>query len=332
MGYTYKDSGVDINAGEETVEKIKPLVKSTHNDKVLSNIGLFGGFYEADFGDIKKPVLVSSVDGVGTKLKVAFMTGIHNTVGQDLVNHCVDDILCCGAKPLYFMDYFATGKLETDVAVKVIEGFVKACKENNTALIGGETAEMPSIYSDGEYDMSGTIIGVVDKDKIVDGSKIKADDVLIGLKSSGLHTNGYSLARNVLFSKYKHDDKPESLGGKTIGEALLEIHVSYFNEVHPLADQKLLNGISHITGGGIIGNTKRILPNDLELNIDWDSWERPPLFKLIQETGNVEESEMRNAFNLGVGMILVVSKENVDHVMEATKKWDSFVMGSINKR
>lgn len=328
MSFDYKSAGVNIQAGDETIDRIKPLVKSTHNDKVLSNIGLFGGFYDAKFEGYEHPVLVSSTDGVGTKLKVAFAMDTHNTVGQDLVNHCVDDILACGAKPLFFLDYFATGKLNPNVAVDVITGFVQACKENGCALIGGETAEMPSIYSEGEYDMSGTIVGVVDKKKIVNGSKIQTGDVLIGLESNGLHTNGYSLARAVLTSKYDYSDKPAELGGKSIGEVLLQVHRSYQNEVLPLVDEEILNGISHITGGGIIGNTKRIIAEE-KLKINWEAWERPAIFKLIQSVGNVAESEMREVFNLGIGMILICHKDNAEKVLKATAIHNSKLIGEI---
>ncbi|GAB1369974.1 phosphoribosylformylglycinamidine cyclo-ligase [Candidatus Kapaibacterium sp.] len=329
MSITYKDSGVNIAAGEETVEKIKPLVKSTHNEKVLSNIGLFGGFYDAKFENYEHPILVASTDGVGTKLKVAFASGKHNTIGECLVNHCVNDILCCGAKPLFFLDYFATGVLKPDVAVDVISGFVKACKENGTALIGGETAEMPSMYHEGEYDVSGTIIGVVDKKNIVNGTEIKKGDVLIGLQSSGLHTNGYSLARKVLFPKYKVDDFLDFLG-ETIGESLLKVHRSYLNKVLPLVESQLLTGISHITGGGIIGNTSRIVPNGLGLNIDWSSWTQLPIFDLIQDAGGISDQEMRQAFNLGIGMILVARPENVDYIINFVKDYNPILIGNID--
>ena len=328
MATTYKDAGVDIQAGEELVDAIKPLVKSTHNKNVLSNIGLFGGFYEADFSQYKRPVLVSSVDGVGTKLKVAYATGKHDTVGQCLVNHCTDDILCCGAKPLFFLDYFATGKLEHNVGLEVIKGFAKACRENDCALIGGETAEMPSIYKDGEYDLGGTIVGIVDKDKSIDGSKIEPGDVMIGLKSSGLHTNGYSLARHVLFQKHNPNDYIEEFS-KTLGEELLSVHISYLKEVHPMAESGLLNGISHITGGGIVGNTSRIMPKNLNLKIDWSSWETLPIFDMIRRVGNIAQEEMRKAFNLGIGMILIVNPENVDEVKRRTSKYSPVEMGQI---
>lgn len=330
MSKTYKDAGVDIHAGDELVKQIKPFVKATHNKNVLANIGLFGGFYEADFGDITKPVLVSSVDGVGTKLRIAFMTGIHHTVGQCLVNHCVNDILCCGAKPLFFLDYFATGKLEPEVAVKVIEGFAIACKENGVALIGGETAEMPSIYHDGEYDMSGTIVGVVSRDRVIDGSKIEAGNVLIGLESNGLHTNGYSLARNIFFPKYTHDKYFDELG-ETLGESLLRVHRSYLHDVQKLLELDLINGISHITGGGIVGNTMRIVPEGLELSIDWKSWEMPPIFKLMQREGKVSDEEMRHVFNLGIGMILVADKQSANKILEMTASLKPLVIGEVIK-
>jgi len=330
MGQTYKDSGVDISAGEETVRRIKPLVRSTFNENVLSDIGLFGGFYSADFKDYENPVLVASTDGVGTKLKMAFATGRHDTIGQCLVNHCVNDILACGAKPLFFLDYFAVGSLQPDVAEQVISGFVKACRENGCALIGGETAEMPSMYQSGEYDVSGTIVGIVDKDKIVDGKKITEGDVLIGLPSTGLHTNGYSLARSVLFPKYKYDEYIDELGMK-VSDALLAVHKSYQHIVHPMAVSGLLKGISHITGGGIIGNTKRIIPQGLELAIDWNSWEIPSIFKLIQSTGNIETSEMRHVFNLGIGIILITNKENIDLVLDSCKSEKPVIIGEVRK-
>lgn len=328
MSITYKEAGVNLEAGEETVDRIKPIVKSTHNKNVLSNIGLFGGFYNADFEGIEEPILVSSVDGVGTKLKLAFMTGIHNTVGQDLVNHSVGDILCCGAKPLFFLDYFAGANLVPDITVSVIEGFAKACKENNTALIGGETAEMPGMYHDGEYDMSGTIVGVVDKKNIVNGEKIKKGDVMIGLPSTGLHTNGYSLARYVLFPKFKPDDYVDSLGC-TVAEALMAIHKSYLHTVYPLVEKRVLSGISHITGGGIEGNTSRILQEGQGMKINWDSWKRLPIFELIQKEGNIKEEEMRRAFNLGIGMILITPKENQHLVLEQCKEDGAVVIGEI---
>lgn len=329
MSSTYKAAGVDIAAGEETVDRIKPLIKSTLNANVLSEIGLFGGFYDARFPDYEHPVLVASTDGVGTKLKVAFMSGIHNTVGQCLVNHCTNDILAGGAVPIFFLDYFATGKLNPETAAEVISGFAIACRENGCALIGGETAEMPSIYAEGEYDVSGTIVGVVDKKNILNGSRIQKGDVLIGLPSTGLHTNGYSLARHVLFPKYNTDTRFEGMEG-TLGEALLQVHKSYLHTVAPLIKSDMLNGISHITGGGMVGNTSRILRDSLSLSIDWNSWQRLPIFDIIQKEGKVDEEEMRKAFNLGIGMVLIASPDKADAVMAAVKEDKPVIIGHIS--
>ena len=328
MKNTYKNSGVNIEIGNDIIKKITPLIKSTHNKNVLSNIGLFGGFYEANFSDMKNPVLVASTDGVGTKLKIAFLTNKHNTIGFCLVNHCVNDILCCGAKPLFFLDYFASEKLNTDIFCEIISGFVDACKKNNCALIGGETAEMPSIYNEGEYDISGTIVGVVDKDNIVNGKKIKHGDVVIGLTSSGLHTNGYSLARKILFPKYDVNQHIEELGD-TLGSILLSIHKSYLNEVLPLVNKQLLNGIAHITGGGIIGNVNRILPDNFIINIDWNSWNIPPIFNFIQSQGDVSNEEMQQVFNLGIGMVLIADGKNIDEIFEKTKIHSPTIIGKI---
>lgn len=319
LRFTYKDSGVDIKAGEELVNSIKDVVKDTHGPEVLSNIGGFGGFFRPELGNCKKPVFVSSVDGVGTKLIVAFKTGRFDTVGQDLVNHCVNDIAVCGATPLFFLDYFSTGKLEQQVGFDVILGFAKACKENGVALIGGETAEMPDIYGEGEFDLAGTIVGMVDEEKVINGSEIKKGDVLLGFKSSGLHTNGYSLARKVLFSKYDVAQYVDELGC-TIGDELLKVHRSYLRIITALKELKGVNGFSHITGGGIVGNTKRILPEGLKLDVDWKSWERPAIYNLIQEIGNVPEEDMKAAFNLGIGLIAVVSENEVNSVSKKAKE------------
>ncbi|MCR9133106.1 MAG: phosphoribosylformylglycinamidine cyclo-ligase [bacterium] len=307
---TYKDAGVDIKAGEELVNSIKGMVKETHSDAVLSNIGGFGGFFKPDLGAFKNPVFVSSVDGVGTKLIVAFKAGKYDTVGQCLVNHCINDIAVCGATPLFFLDYFSTGKLEQGVGVEVIRGFATACKENGVALIGGETAEMPDIYGEGEFDLAGTIVGIVDEDQVINGSGITEGNVLIGFKSSGLHTNGYSLARKVLFSEYGVNDYVEELGS-TVAEELLQVHRSYLPIISALKVMDGVNGFSHITGGGMVGNTKRILPDGLALDINWDSWERPPVYKLIQEIGNVPEEDMQATFNLGIGLVAVVAADQV---------------------
>ncbi len=312
---TYKSAGVDIEAGEETVSRIKPLVRSTFNSNVLADIGGFGGLYDVTFlKEYDRPVLVSSVDGVGTKLKVAFMAGRYDTVGQDLVNHCVNDIAVCGAKPIYFLDYFATGKLEPDVAEKVIEGFAIACRQNQCALIGGETAEMPSMYQAGEFDLAGTVVGVVDRSRMVTGEHAAAGDVLIGLPSTGLHTNGFSLARAVLFPKHTLDEIVPG-GDQTIGDALLAVHRSYLGAIQGTMDIEGVHAYSHITGGGLVGNTSRVVRSPLQLKIDWNAWERPAIFRMIQEEGNVPEEDIREALNLGIGLVIVVAKDAADTVM-----------------
>ncbi len=319
---TYKEAGVDIDAGEELVRRIKKSVRSTFNSNVKADIGLFGSFYRASFPGIKEPILVSSVDGVGTKLKIAIMMNRHNTIGQDLVNHCVNDILVCGAKPLYFLDYYATGKLNPDVAEQVIQGLVKACRENDCALVGGETAEMPGMYAPDDYDIAGTIVGVVDESKILNGKKVRKGDILIGLPSTGLHTNGYSLARRVLLPQFDLETFIPELRS-TLGEALLSIHRSYFKTLYPLLQSsagKYIHALSHITGGGIVGNTQRVLPDGLMLSIDWSAWERPALFNLIQHVGNVPEDDMRRTMNLGIGLIMVVAPIHVDPLIRALRR------------
>ena len=330
MGKTYKESGVDIDAGENLVRRIKGFVKDTFSISVLTDVGLFGAFFEPDFSRYQSPVLVSSVDGVGTKLKIAFMMNKNDTVGQDLVNHCVNDILVCGAKPLFFMDYYATGKLDNDIAERVIYGLAKACKENGCSLIGGETAEMPGIYQGSEYDIAGTIVGVVDKGKIIKGDNIKEGNVLIGLPSTGLHTNGYSLARSVFFPQYKPDCYFEELKN-TIGEELLKIHKSYLKSFEKIENKIEIGGMSHITGGGIIGNTMRIIPEGLSIKIDWNSWERLPIFSLIQKIGDVPEEDMRRTFNLGIGLIIIVDKNDVDLTLSLLKEESAIVIGEVIK-
>lgn len=314
MNNTYKSAGVDIDAGDKTVEKIKNLAKSTFNKNVLSGIGHFGAFYQIDLLKYNNPVLVSSVDGVGTKLKIAFMMDKHNTIGQDLVNHCVNDIAVCGAEPQYFMDYLAFGKLIPEKAEQIIKGFSVACKENNVALIGGETAEMPGFYNEGEYDISGTIVGIVERDKIIDGRNVQAGDVLIGFGSNGLHTNGYSLARKILLESYNLKDKPDGLE-LTLGEELLRVHKSYLRLIAALKKDISISAFSHITGGGIIGNTQRVVPKSLSINVKWNAWKIPPIFSLIQQTGSIPDEEMRKVFNLGIGLIAIVKKNDADKVL-----------------
>jgi len=310
----YEDAGVSIKAGDQTVDQIRNYAKSTFNKSVLTDIGLFGAFFQPDISDYREPVLVSSVDGVGTKLKVAIQMNKHDTIGQDLVNHCVNDIAVCGAEPLFFLDYMAFGKLDPQTASEIVKGFSIACKENGCALIGGETAEMPGVYQIGDYDLSGTIVGIVEKSKIIKGEKIISGDKLIGIPSTGLHTNGYSLARKVLLEKYNLTDTIPLLK-RNIGDELISIHRSYLHVVRKIKSKIELKGMSHITGGGIVGNTKRILPDGLKLKIEWKNWEVPEIFKLIQKTGEISNEEMREVFNLGIGLIFIVSQKDVNSTL-----------------
>ncbi|MBM4172198.1 MAG: phosphoribosylformylglycinamidine cyclo-ligase, partial [Ignavibacteria bacterium] len=329
---TYKSSGVDIKAGDEVVDRIKKIAKSTFNKNVLSGIGHFGAFYQIDFKKYQNPVLVSSVDGVGTKLKIAFMMNKHDTIGQDLVNHCVNDIAVCGAEPQYFMDYLAFGKLNPSIAEDIIKGFSIACIENNVALIGGETAEMPDLYSEGEYDMSGTIVGVVEKEKIIDGKNVSEGNILIGFESNGLHTNGYSLARKVLLNKFSLSDQVNELDSN-FGNELLKIHKSYFKLITALKEKINVKAFSHITGGGIIGNTKRVVPDKLAIRINWGAWNSPKIFEIIQKTGNIIDEEMRIVFNMGIGLVAVVDKNDVELVLKTAASIDErgLIIGEIVK-
>jgi phosphoribosylformylglycinamidine cyclo-ligase len=308
---TYSDAGVSIDNANAAVARIREYARATFNERTLTEIGSFGGMFSAAFPEMKEPVLVASADGVGTKLKLAFMTGVHNTVGQDLVNHCVNDILAQGARPLFFLDYFATGRVEPDMTAAVVEGMAIACRENGCVLLGGETAEMPSMYADGEYDLAGFIVGVVDKEKVIDGRNIKPGDVVLGLPSTGLQTNGYSLARKLLFdvAGYAPDTYLEELG-ETVGAALLRTHASFLKPLDKLLDAGLIKGLAHITGGGLLENIPRILPEGVSVEIKRGSWFEPPIFGLMQRIGNVEDSEMFRAFNMGVGMAVVCAEEN----------------------
>jgi phosphoribosylformylglycinamidine cyclo-ligase len=312
----YRQSGVDIDAGNETVRRIRSLARATFTPGVLSDIGSFGGLFRLDPQAFREPVLVSSADGVGTKLRVAFMTGRHDTVGADLVNHCVNDILVQGARPLFFLDYLATGRLSPDIAEQVIAGVARGCRENGCALIGGETAEMPGFYRDGEYDIAGFVVGIVEQPRIVDGRSIAPGDTLIGLPSTGLHTNGYSLARRVLFEHagFRPDDFVPELG-TTIGEALLAPHRSYLRLLAPLLDSGMIKGMAHITGGGITENLPRILPEGCGAAIDADAWDVPPIFTLLQSRGDIGTPEMFRAFNMGIGMILVCRAADDEQVL-----------------
>ncbi|MEO6223374.1 MAG: phosphoribosylformylglycinamidine cyclo-ligase [Vicinamibacterales bacterium] len=306
----YRQSGVDIDAGNEVVRRIKQMARTTYTPGVLSGVGSFGGLFALD-GAVVDPVLVASADGVGTKLKVAFMTGVHHTIGVDLVNHCVNDILVQGARPLFFLDYLATGRLSPDVAEQIVKGVAQACSANGCALLGGETAEMPGFYTDGEYDVAGFIVGLVSRSKVIDGRDIKAGDVLIGLPSSGLHTNGYSLARRIVFDGLGLgvDDNVAELG-TTVGLALLAPHRSYLQVVAPLLDQGWIKGMAHITGGGLTENVPRTMPEGRSPRIDRASWTVPPLFRWLQQGGDVSDDEMFRAFNMGVGMVMVCSPEH----------------------
>jgi phosphoribosylformylglycinamidine cyclo-ligase len=314
----YKASGVDIDAGNEAVRRIRGLARSTFTPNVLSDIGSFGGLFRFTTGSSQDPVLVSSADGVGTKLRVAFLAGKHDTVGEDLVNHCVNDILVQGAEPLFFLDYFSTGRLSPAVAEAVVTGMARACRANQCALLGGETAEMPGFYADGEYDIAGFIVGVVERSRLITGANIVPGDVLIGVPSTGLHTNGYSLARRIAFDHLKLtvDSYVPDLG-RTIGEALLEPHRSYLSLVRPLLATGLIKGMAHITGGGITENLPRILPEATGARVRTASWTVPRLFSWLQESGHVPVDDMMRTFNMGIGLIVVVASDRADHLRSA---------------
>ncbi|HXI24088.1 MAG TPA: phosphoribosylformylglycinamidine cyclo-ligase [Pyrinomonadaceae bacterium] len=303
---TYADAGVNIDAANRATEKIKELARSTFNARTLSEIGSFGGMFDGAFPNMRQPVLVASADGVGTKLKLAFETGIHNTVGRDLVNHCVNDILVQGARPLFFLDYIATGKLSPDTITSVIEGITNGCRENGCVLLGGEIAEMPGFYAEGEYDVAGFIVGIVDREKIIDGRTIRSGDVVLGLPSVGLHTNGYSLARKLFFEdqRYAPDTFVDELG-ETIGDALLKAHLSYLRDLDPLLDSGIIKGLAHITGGGLLENIPRILPEGTAVEIKRGTWPVLAVFQLMQQLGTIEEAEMFRTFNMGIGMVIV---------------------------
>jgi phosphoribosylformylglycinamidine cyclo-ligase len=314
-GIDYRQSGVDIDAGNEVVRRIKSLARGTYTPNVLSGIGSFGGLFRMD-PDLKEPVLVASADGVGTKLKLAFMTGVHDTIGADLVNHCVNDILVQGASPLFFLDYLATGKLSPDVAEQIVKGVARACGENGCALLGGETAEMPGFYADGEYDVAGFIVGAVERSRVIDGSTIAAGDALIGLPSTGLHTNGYSLARRIVFDAQKLDVHAHVAElGSTVGEALMRTHRSYLSDVRPHLGA--IKGMANITGGGLTENTPRMLPDGVTAEIDLSSWTVPPLFQWLQRGGGIAPEEMRRAFNMGVGLVIATAESDAASILSS---------------
>jgi phosphoribosylformylglycinamidine cyclo-ligase len=322
----YAKAGVNIDQGNKAVKKIKEMVKKLG----IKEIGKFSGFFPLR-ENINNPVLVSSADGVGTKLKVAFMMGKHNTIGKDLVNHCVDDILVYGAKPLFFLDYIATGKLEPDVVSSIVSGMLNGCMENDFVLLGGETAEMPGFYKDSEYDVAGFIVGIVDQEKIVDGKNIQPGDLLIGLPSNGLHTNGYSLARHIIFDRLKLN--PDSIAAgmsHPIGEELLKVHKSYLKPVTQLVRKDLVKGMAHITGGGFIDNIPRILPNHVSVQIE-RVWPVPEIFNFLCDQGKISKEERFRVFNMGIGMVLIIDKNNLSKVEEVLGSLDEtcYLMGQV---
>ncbi len=311
---TYRGAGVDIDAQDEALARIKEHVAGTRVDGVLSEIGSFGGLFEVP-QDVERPVLVASTDGVGTKVLVAQKAGRHDTVGQDLVNHCVNDVLVMGARPLFFLDYLAVGKLDPVVAERLVAGVAKACRENGCALLGGETAEMPDIYEPGHYDLAGTIVGVVPRDALLDGRRVREGDVLLGLPSSGLHTNGYTLARRVAFDVLGLSPEDELPGcGRSVADELLAVHRSYFPALGPLLGARELHALSHITGGGLTDNLPRVLPEGLAARITLGAWTVPPVFGAIRDAGSVPERDMLRTFNLGVGMVAIVERAAADGV------------------
>ena len=329
----YAAAGVDIDAQEKGLARVKKLAKSTFTPGVLSEIGSFGGLFRPDLAGLTEPVLVSSADGVGTKLAVARMMDDYSTVGIDLVNHCVNDILVQGAEPLFFMDYVGAGKLDPRKMVELIEGVAQGCRDNGCALLGGETAEMPGFYQPGDYELVGFIVGLVDRPKLLDGSRVVAGDVLVGLPSSGLHTNGYSLARRILFEKagLQAGDRAPWEKKKTVGEVLLETHLSYLKPLRPLLGHRALHGMAHITGGGITDNLPRILPKDAHALIRVGSWPIPELFHFLQERGEVEADEMFRVFNMGIGMILAVEPAGLAEVLGLLRSvgQKSWMIGSL---
>jgi len=331
-GLTYRDAGVDIDAQDEGLRRIKAMLLSTRTKGVLADLGSFGGMFAPDLTGLKTPVLVASCDGVGTKLKVAFMTGIHNTVGRDLVNHCVNDILVQGAAPLFFLDYVATGRLSPAMLAAIVDGIATGCRENGCALLGGETAEMPGFYADGEYDVAGFVVGLVDKSKIIDGRSIRAGDVLYGLASAGLHTNGYSLARKIVFESA--GKKPEDvIAGldTSLGVALLAEHRSYLRALRGAIDAGLVRGLAHVTGGGLTDNMPRILPEGVAARIERGSWPVLPIFTVMQQLGKIADDEMYRVFNMGVGMVCVIEPAHIaafeTHLTEQGENY--FVIGTI---
>jgi phosphoribosylformylglycinamidine cyclo-ligase len=318
----YSSSGVDIDAGNETVRRIKSLARSTFTSGVISEIGSFGGLFHIGAEGLRDPVLVASADGVGTKLKVAFLADRHDTVGIDLVNHCVNDILVQGARPLFFLDYLATGRLSAAVAEKIIAGIAQGCRENGCALLGGETAEMPGFYADGEYDLAGFIVGAVEKDRVIDGRTLARGDALVGLTSSGLHTNGYSLARRIVFDRLRLgvESTVPGLGG-TVADLLLVPHRGYRRVIEPIIERRLAKGLAHITGGGITDNLPRIIPEGLGARIMTSAWDVPQIFRFLQNAGEVPDKDMRRTFNMGIGLIVACAASDVEEVLRLLEQY-----------
>jgi len=328
-GSKYKESGVDIDASNKAKKKIAALAKGTWGREVLSEIGNFGGLFEMPRG-FENPVLVSSVDGVGTKLKVAFLAKKHDTIGEDLVNHCVNDILVQGAEPLFFLDYVASGVVDPEVVAEVVKGIARGCAENGCALIGGETAEMPGFYGGGEYDLAGCIIGVVDRARLIDGRAIRPGDAIWAFPSSGLHTNGYSLARKIVFEEAKLSIDDEIPGtGSTVREALLAVHRSYLPEIRDMRARVEIKGLAHITGGGLLENIPRILPAGAAVEIDSSKWDLPPLFRFLKTRGGVDMTEMHRVFNMGIGMVVVVPAGADEAIGRGSYRWDPFPIGRV---
>lgn len=334
---TYRDAGVDIDAANDAVLRMREHIRSTFTSGVLTDVGSFGGMFSlGSLAAYQNPVLVSSIDGVGTKLKVAITVGKHDTIGRDLLNHCVNDILVQGAKPLFFLDYFATGKLSSNIIVDVVKGLSEACREAGCALIGGETAEMPGLYHDADYDLAGCIVGIVDRSRIINGARIEPGDTLVGLASSGLHTNGYSLARRALLEA---GDRSLSLYepipslGRTLSEELLIPHRCYAPSILPLLDEFDIKGMAHLTGGGFYENIPRILPADCSVTVERRTWPIPPIFTLIQERGNVPEPEMYRTFNMGIGYVLIVAPEQAPllaHRLNAVGE-SAYIIGNVHR-
>jgi phosphoribosylformylglycinamidine cyclo-ligase len=330
-GASYRDAGVDLDAAHRAKDRLADLIASTRDRYTLSELGSFGGLYELP-GGLERPVLVSSADGVGTKLKLAFAADRHDTVGRCLVNHCVNDILVQGARPLFFLDYIATGEMDERVVPEVVRGIADGCRENRCALLGGETAQMPGFYAAHEYDLAGFIVGVVERDRILDGRQIRSGDVLLGLASSGLHTNGFSLARHVVFDVMGLGVDDELPGtGRTVAEELLTVHRSYLDVLMPLLELRAIRGLAHVTGGGIPGNLPRVLPEGLGAVVDRGAWDAPPVFRTLQDAGRVERDEMERVFNMGVGMIAAVRPDDADDVASriASAGIEVWALGSV---